>query len=137
MLRRMLVLAALLAVPSLLSAQERGQRGGGRGGMMGGPNPIEIVLGKAADLKLTADQTTKLEAINKTLVETNKPIMDEITKMRESGTMDREAMMAHAGKLRANNDEARGKLKDVLNAEQLAAAEKFIQEATPGRRGGG
>ncbi len=136
MFRRMLVLAALLAVPSMLSAQERGQRGG-RGGMMGGPNPIEIVIGKAADLKLNADQTTRLEALNKTLVAKNQPILEELTKMRESGNMDREVMMAKAGELRANNDEARGKLKDILNAEQLAAAEKAIDEAAPGRRGRG
>jgi hypothetical protein len=131
----MMLVAALLLLPAAVSAQ--GQRQGGGRGMMAA-NPIDVVLEHAADLKLTEDQTHKLHELNKQLVEKNRPILDEVTKMRESGTVDREAMMAKMATVRENNGEAQGKLKDVLSAEQLTQATTFIEEARPqrGRRGG-
>jgi len=137
MIRRSLIALALLAVPSLVYAQGGGG-GRGRGGM-GGPNPIQVVIDHKADLKLSDEQGKKLDEMLKTLSEKNAPHMAEIQKMRESGTMDREAMQQHAQAMRTNNEEAQSHLKDVLNAEQMEMATKMIQEATPqrGRRGGG
>ena len=136
-MRRLLFLlaTALLVLPSVVSAQEQRQ-GRGRGMMM--MNPIDIVLQHAADLDLTDAQTTKLQELNKALLEKNKPTMDEMQKMRESGTMDRESMMAKMQVVRANNAEAQVKLKDILTPAQLEQATKVIEEARPrGRRGGG
>jgi hypothetical protein len=139
MIRRSLIALALLAVPSLVYAQGGGGGGGrGRGGV-GGPNPIQIVIDHKADLKVTDEQGAKLDAMLKTLTEKNAPHMAEIQKMRDSGTMDREAMQPHMQAIRTNNQEAQDHLKDVLNADQVEMATKMIAEATPqrGRRGGG
>jgi hypothetical protein len=136
MIRRSLIALVLLAIPTMAYAQGGGGRGG-RGGGMGGPNPVQVVLDHKVDLKLTDEQTGKLDEMLKALTEKNAPHVAEIQKMREAGTMDREKMQSLAGQMRTNNEEAQDALKDVLNEEQLAAATKFIAEARPGRRGGG
>jgi hypothetical protein len=137
MIRRSLIALALLAVPSLVYAQGGG---GGRGrGMGGGPNPIQVVIDHKADLNVTDAQGAKLDVMLKALNDKNAPHMAEIQKMRDSGTMDREAMQGITQKIRTNNEEAQAALKDVLDAGQLEQATKLIAEAAPqrGRRGGG
>ena len=136
MRKMMMAVAAMLVVPTAVSAQ--GQRQGGGRGMMA-PNPIEVVIEHAADLKLTEDQTHKLHTLHEELVAKNRPIMEEMAKAREAGNADRETMMAKMATVRENNDAAQGKLKDILNADQLAQATKFIEDSRPqrGRRGGG
>jgi hypothetical protein len=132
-----MIALALLAVPSLVYAQGGGGRGG-RGGF-GAPNPIQVVIDHKADLKITDEQGKKLDEMLKALADKNAPHVAEIQKMRDSGTMDREAMMPINQKIRANNQEAQDHLKDVLDAEQLEMATKMIADAAPqrGRRGGG
>jgi hypothetical protein len=131
----MIIVAAMLVLPTAVSAQ--GQRQGGGRGMMAG-NPIAIVLEHAADLKLTESQTHQLHALNEGLVEKNRPIMEEMAKAREAGNVDRETMMAKMATVRENNEAAQAKLEDILDADQLAQAMKFIEDARPqrGRRGG-
>ena len=135
MRRMMMIVAAMLVLPAAVSAQ--GQRQGGGRGMMAG-NPIAIVLEHAADLKLTESQTHQLHVLNEGLVEKNRPIMEEMAKAREAGNVDRETMMAKMATVRENNEVAQAKLKDILDADQLAQAMKFIEDARPqrGRRGG-
>jgi len=135
MRRMMMIVAAMLVLPTAVSAQ--GQRQGGGRGMMAG-NPISIVLEHAADLKLTESQTHQLHALNESLVEKNRPIMEEMAKAREAGNVDRETMMAKMATVRENNAAAQARLEDILDADQLAKATKFIEDARPqrGRRGG-
>ena len=142
MLKRFLVAAVLLSIPSVVLAQD-GRRGGGMGMMT---SPLQIVLDKKADLSLTPDQVTKIEEMNKALEEQNKAPRAEIQKILEAhpdrGSMPDEArskMREQNMLIMSNNNAAREKLKDVLNADQLAAATKAIEEAMPmrGRRGGG
>jgi hypothetical protein len=64
--------------------------------------------------------------------------MEEMANAREAGNVDREAMMAKMATVRENNETAQANLKDILDADQLAQATKFIEDARPqrGRRGG-
>ncbi len=138
MLRRSLIALAFLAVPTMAFAQGGGgMGGGGQGRGMGAMSPIKVVIDHAADLKLTADQTKKLEDLDKSLAEQNKQPMADMQKAREA--QDRDAMMAARQTMTKNNQAAQEKLKDILNADQLEAATKAIQDAMPqrGRRGGG
>jgi hypothetical protein len=142
MLKRLIAAAAFLAVPGVVFAQGGGGRGGMGGGMM---NPLQVVLDKKADLNLSADQVAKIEELKKALEEQNRVPMAEMQKIRqahpERGAMpeeERTKMRAQGMLIQQNNTAAREKLKDVLNAEQLVAANKAIDEARPmrGRRGG-
>jgi hypothetical protein len=143
-MKRVMVAAVLLAMPGVAFAQG-GRRGGmGMGGMMG--SPLQIVLEKKAELNLAVDQVTKIEELQKALEEENKAPRAEVQKILETypdrGSMPDEArakMREQNMLIMANNTKAREKLKDILNAEQLAAANKAIDDAMPmrGRRGGG
>jgi riboflavin biosynthesis pyrimidine reductase len=142
--RWVLLALVMVAVPSVVWGQG-GRSGRGMGmGML--QSPLKVVLDHKADLSLSAEQVTQVETMETALTEKNKPSQDEIAKIREAHpdmrSMPEEARM----KMRelsqtvvANNREAEEKLKDVLNADQLAAATKLIQESRPqrGRRGGG
>jgi len=143
MLKRWAVVAlVLLTVPSVVFAQ--GGRGGRGMGML--QSPIKVVLDHRADLNLTAEQVTKIEELEQALTAKNKAPQEEIAKIREANPDMRNMPEGARTKMReqsqlvmANNTEAEGQLKDILDAEQLAAATKFIQESRPqrGRRGGG
>ena len=109
-------------------------------------SPLKVVLDHKADLNLSAEQVTQIEEMEKALTEKNKAPQAEIAKIREANPDmrnmpdDARMKMREASQLvMANNTEVEEKLKDFLNAEQLAAATKFIQESRPqrGRRGGG
>jgi hypothetical protein len=143
MLKRVMVAVVLLAMPGVVLAQG-GRRGGMGMGMMS--SPLQIVLDKKADLNLAPDQVMKIEEANKALEEENKAPRAEIQKILEAhpdrGSMPDEArakMREQNMLIMANNTKAREKLKDILNADQLAAANKAIDDAMPmrGRRGGG
>jgi periplasmic protein CpxP/Spy len=68
--------------------------------------------GLTTELGLTKDQVAKVTPI---LTESQKKQSEAFTKMRESGNMDREKMMAERAKMTAEADKA---LKAVLTAEQ-------------------
>lgn len=140
MIRRGLIALVLLSLPTVVFAQRGGQRQGGqRGGMGMRMSPLAVVLEKKADLQLTDEQVESVEAMEKALTEKNAPLLAKMQEMRQGGQPDREAMMEIFQAITANNTEAQEQLKDVLNAEQLEMATKFIAEAMPGRgrRGGG
>ncbi len=134
-MRKAMVLAfAMLAVPALASAQG-GPPGGGRGMMQ--QNVAKLLIDKQADLSLTAEQVTKLEAVAKKIDEKTTPIMADLRKARESGA-GREVMMGKMQELRGVSDEAFEKdIKPVLSEEQATKAAKIIEESRPMRRGGG
>jgi len=143
MVKRFMVAAVLLALPSVVNAQG-GRRGGMGGGMMA--SPLQIVLEKKTELNLAADQVTKIEGLQTALDEENKAPRAEIQKILEAhpdrGSMPEEARSKVREQnmlIQANNTKAREKLKDILDADQLAAANKAIDDAMPmrGRRGGG
>jgi len=81
MFRRVMIAMALLAVPTMAFAQGGGQ---GRGQGRGGPalSPLAIVLEHKADLKLAAEQVTKVEAMEKELTEKRLTLTSEEVKQQ-------------------------------------------------------
>ncbi len=75
-----LALLTALAFMSLASAADAGGGpGGGPGGKKHG-NPIEFILKHATDLNLTADQTTKLKALEEECKKNGPPAGDKPAK---------------------------------------------------------
>jgi hypothetical protein len=141
MLKRILIAAMLIAIPTMAYAQGGGQRGQrGQRGPMAGPmgGPLAIVLEKKVELELSADQVVSIEAMATALAEKNEPHVAKMREMRQAGQPDREAMMKIQEAIRENNVASHEALKDVLSEEQLEMANRLIAEARPrGRRGGG
>ena len=137
-----LLLVSLLLVPSVAFAQ-----GGRRGAMRGGPegvqrNIIEVIIAQKADLTLTAEQITSLEPIAKKLDEQNKPVLEEVQKLRGSGTspremseQQREQMRPLMEKLRENREAALKEAQPVLTDAQRDKLRQLMEERRP-RRGG-
>jgi hypothetical protein len=139
MLKRAIIAMVLLAIPTMAFAQRGGERGQrGPGPMAGMQGPLAVVLEKKAELTLTEDQVLKIEQMQEELTEKNAPHLERMREMREAGQPDREAMMEIQRAIRENDMAAHAALGDVLSAEQLEAANRFIAESRPrGRRGGG
>lgn len=113
------VIAAAVFALAAVSAMAQG--GGGRGqgggmrGMMGGGGDLQLLQRKdvQADLKITADQQKKLEAIQE---EQRQVMQQRMEEMRNGGGGgDREAMMAEFRKM---NEAMNAKVKEVLTADQ-------------------
>jgi len=92
---------------------------------------VQTVMEKMAVLKLDKDQTEKTTAV---FTETFKAQEKKMEEMRNSGGMDREAMMAFRTKATEERNE---KLKKVLSEEQFATFKKDIEPTLQPQRGGG
>ena len=92
---------------------------------------VQMVMEKMAVLKLDKDQTEKTTAV---FTETFKAQEKKMEEMRNSGGMDREAMMAFRTKATEERNE---KLKKVLSEEQFATFKKDIEPTLQPQRGGG
>jgi Spy/CpxP family protein refolding chaperone len=151
-----IALAVSLLAPLPLLAQGGGQGRGGMGGMMSArllveQGSVEYLVTKAADLELTADQTTQLESIGAKWAEATKESREQIRSMlpqpgqRMGG--DRDAMMQRmrqmqplAQKLNEDDEEALVEALALLDDAQQTKAKALLEErrqsARP-RRGGG
>jgi hypothetical protein len=137
MIRKFAVAVAILALaaPSVVHAQGGGRQGGGRGMQQ---NVAALLIEHKDELKLTADQSGKLEEWKKKLDEKNAPLVKQMQEMRDAGTMDREKMQGISAEMRKNNEEAQAEIMKLLDEAQQAAAKEVIANARPqGRRGGG
>jgi len=141
MKKNWLVALALLAVPVAVAAQGGPPQGRGMGMAS---NSAQLLLDRAADLALSADQSAKIKVLADSLVKLNAPHQMVITKIRESGVDMRELPDAERTKLReasaamrANDEATRGQLKTLLSAEQWTKAEEIFAAAMPQRRRGG
>ncbi len=92
---------------------------------------VQTVMEKMAVLKLDKDQTEKTTAV---FTETFKAQEKKMEEMRNSGGMDREAMMAFRTKATEERNE---KLKKVLSEEQFETFKKDIEPTLQPQRGGG
>lgn len=144
-----MILAAALLVPVALSAQQ-GPPGGapGRGMGMRMRSPIAIAIDHKADLTLTDDQVTKLQAIDAKLTEKNAPIRQKMQEARPQGVNfqdmtdeQRQAMrdkvMPLMQELMANTQEARTEAEKLLKPEQVTKLQEILQQEMPQRGPGG
>jgi hypothetical protein len=132
-------LLVLLLLPSVVLAQ-----GGRRGGRMGPGgaqrNIVEVIINQKAELELTAAQIASLEPIAKKLDEQNKPVLEELQKLRGSGTNPREMSEEQRAQLRPLMEKMREHREAALKEAQLvltdAQKEKLrnlLQERREGR----
>ncbi len=139
-----MVLATALLIPAVLAAQEpqgQGQGrgpGGGRGMMM--RTPAAIAIAHKADLSLTDDQVSKLDAIDKDYTAKNAPLMQ---KMRDAVQAaggfqsmtdeQRQALAPVRQQLMANRQAARDETEKVLKPEQVTKLQDILQQEMPMR----
>jgi periplasmic protein CpxP/Spy len=120
-----LVAGVMLAYSPALRAQDakEGQDAKKHEGRPGGPQAMKEHLDKmAVDLKLTADQKTKVEAVMK----------EQGEKMR--GMRDLPKDQRHE-KAKALREEVTKKMKGILTPEQFAQWEKNRPQGRPGGQG--
>jgi hypothetical protein len=142
-----LSLSALGATDVLAQGQGQGQ---GRGMGMGGMSSIRIAIEGKDSLGLSADQVAKLEAIDKELTATNKPLRDKSMKVRDSvlagrdlaslSREDRQPIMVATrpmtDEIMKNDAAAWTKAEAVLNDTQKTKAKQMIEERRNRGRGG-
>jgi hypothetical protein len=150
-----MALVVMLVAPLPLLAQ---QGGGQRGGMGGGAlaarallehGSVEFIASKAAELKLTEEQTTALKVIGAKWSEETKDarakIAAELPQPGGMGGGDREALMQRfqalapvMQKLQDDDAKAMAEAMKLLDESQQAAAAKMVEERRmPQRRPGG
>ena len=141
----MILVAALLA-PAALVAQ--GPPGGAGRGMMRMPSPVAIAVAHKADLSLTEDQLTKLQAIETQLQAKNAPLMKQWQDARqgmpdfqsmtdEQRQQMREKMMPIMQQLRTNREAAQADAEKLLKPEQVTKLHEILQQEMPRRGPGG
>lgn len=122
-----LVAATVLAYSPALRAQEKEKKDAPkREGRPGGPMSKERLDKMAEDLKLTADQKTKVEAAMKEQGE-------KMRALREDTSLSDEQRRE---KFRSMRDEMDKKMKDILTAEQFEKWQKLREQSRPGGPGG-
>ncbi len=153
-IHRLLLAAALLALPAAAQAQQTppANRGGRMmqdqmQGRMQLQSPIQIFLDNKAQLRLTAEQVTQLEAIGAELEARNKPLREKMLEARggaaDGGRPSREERAEMRQKLapimqemQKNNAAARDQIMDLLNAEQKKVARDLLEARRQDRRPG-
>ncbi|HEX8272912.1 MAG TPA: Spy/CpxP family protein refolding chaperone [Longimicrobiaceae bacterium] len=149
---RVLLAAALLAAapaPALLAQQGAGaphaQHQDGRQGRGGPrPSPVAALLEHRAELKLTADQVSRLETIQRDLEQKNAPLRRQLEAARPQRPegerqappteQERQAMRARMEQLRpqmeqlrTNQRAAMEQVRSVLTDEQEQAARQYLR----------
>ena len=92
---------------------------------------VKDVMEKMAVLKLDNNQSEKVTTVFNETFKAQEKLMQD---MRDSGSFDREAMMAARTKAAEERNE---KLKGILNDEQFAVFKKDIEPTLQPQRGGG
>jgi hypothetical protein len=148
--KAMQILALALSL-SALGASDALAQGQGRGGMgMGGMSSIRIAIEGKDSLGLSADQVSRLEALDKELTTTNQPLRDKSTKVRDSvlagrdmaslSREDRQPIMQATrpimDEIMKNDAAAWTKAEAVLSDAQKAKAKQMIEERRNRGRGG-
>ncbi len=137
----MLLAAALLAPVALSAQQQPGQGGGPR--RMGMRNAAAIAIEHKADLALSDEIVTKLQAIDKAAEEKNAPLMKQMQDARagfdfqnatdEQRQEMRQKMQPIMQQLRDNNQAARTDVEKLLTPDQVQKLGAIIQQEMPQR----
>ncbi len=140
-----MMLAVALLAPAALAAQGPPGGGPGRGMMM--RSPIAIAVAHKADLTLTDDQVTKLNALETALQAKNAPLVKQMQDARqgfdfqnatdEQRQQMREKMMPIMQQLRTNRDAAQADAEKLLKPEQVTKLHDILQQEMPRRGPGG
>lgn len=131
----------LALVPVAASGQGRGDRMPG-GPMMGGGgmNPIGMLLEQREEIGLTADQVTRLEALQAEWQRVADPTMERMRELRQELNDDRREMMEAARPMMENLREVTRSTMDqameLLTDEQRAELREQRREMRPGPPGG-
>ncbi len=136
-----LVLAAALLAPAALAAQGPPGQGPGRGMRM--RNAAAIAIEHKADLALSDEIVTKLQAIDKAAEEKNAPLMKQMQDARagvdfqsmtdEQRQEMRQKMQPIMQQLRDNNQATRADVEKLLTADQVQKLGGIIQQEMPQR----
>lgn len=140
------LILGLLAVPTTPVLAQGG--GSGRPEMRQAGSrqgPIETLLEHRADLKLTGDQVTRLEQLQKDLLAKTSPVQEQLRQLRSGGGVGgREEMQPLMQQLRTHNQEAMRQAQAILTAEQRELARSYMPRRSgegagqrEGRRGRG
>jgi hypothetical protein len=153
-----MAVVVMLVAPLPLLAQQGGQRGGMGGGVMAAralleQGSVEFIASKAAELKLTEEQTAALQVIGARWSEDTKDSRAKITaELPQAGGMGsgmgaggREALMQRfqalapvMQKLQEDDAKAMAEAMKLLDESQQATAAKMVEERRmPQRRPGG
>ncbi len=126
---------ALVVAPTLLEAQGRGGRGFGAVQL----NPIQAILNAADSLQLdfTAEQQSRLEQIRTDLDTENAPRLAQIQEALGGGAPDPGTIMPIVQGIFQVNQAAIETARLVLDPEQLAAVNLFLESLAPAGRGRG
>src|SRR5690606_5171472 len=127
-----LVTAALLLAAAAPLAAQRGEQAAVSRRQL---NALEIILSNRAELALTDDQVAKLNALNERLAEANKPVVEEIRKVRSRARPSnrqeaerlREAMRPLIEEIEENERKALEEAEALLADEQKVKARELIR----------
>ena len=141
------VMMAMLALPAGLEAQQPRTRGDSphRQGEVTRRGPVELLLRNRAELNLSADQVTRLEAIERDMEARNRPLIARLVEIRRGiqgvptpprGTPEHAEVMRQRmqqarpllDQIRKNNHDAMRMVGDVLTSEQKARVKQIIEE---------
>lgn len=122
---RAAVLAVAMAMPAALYAQ-RGMGGMGMRGMQGaggrvGGNPVAPLIDMRRELDLTARQLTQLDEIERSLLERNRVIREQLrTRLDSMRPRTRESGEAEIQRLRAEGDSLRALRQVIVRNDSVA-----------------
>lgn len=157
-IHRLLLAAALIALPAVAEAQQNPPANRG-GRMMQGQmsermqqrSPVQFFLDHKAELRLTPEQVTRLEAIGAELQARNQPLREqmmaargersgerptreEMAQRRQEMAERRKAMAPLMEEMQKNNATAREEIQALLNPEQQKVAKDLLQAQRQERR---
>jgi hypothetical protein len=148
MIRKLAVASALILLPTVVQAQGGGageaERNANAAIAAATTNVAQVLIDKKADLALSDEVVTKIEAIKAAIDKKNEAFVAEYAKVREAGgtgQMDdaaRQAFQAKVAAARQANDEAWEKeIKPLLTPEQATKATEAINAARQPQQGRG
>lgn len=129
-----LVTAALLLAAAAPLAAQRGEQAAVSRRQL---NALEIILSNRAELALTDDQVAELTALNERLAEANRPLVEEIQKVRgqarpsnrQEAEQLRQAMRPLIERIEENERKAVEEAEALLADEQRVKARELLEKA--------
>ena len=129
-MKKQILLLVVALTMGFSASFAQGQAPGQEKARMTPEDRTKAAMEKITALNLSADATTKTQAVLSDFYNAQQKAMDE---MRASGTMDRDAMMAKRKELATARDE---KLKTIFTADQFKKWQDEIEPSLRPQKGG-